>query len=279
MRNLTRAAVCILSTTAMVVAASEAPAATAQTTAICTDIVVVGVHGTGEGPNTVDTSAYSPTLRAVESGAKSVLDSAGVGYDLAGVVYDAPRVDNLGAFFAYKVDTLIAVNAINQRLGGYKGCPSPPDVVLAGYSLGAWSVLEWLREQKTLSKHGAANYLKQVKGVVLFGDPQVNRKEKLDPPGVTVTYKGLAQYTPWAIKGSYPPKVLPNGIEIHSWCAMLDPICGVGYTPPVIDISSPQVQDAINCSEGNGCTHMKYASEGGPAKDAGKWLAEQTLQK
>jgi Cutinase len=282
MSNLTRAAVCFLSATAMVMAAIGAPAATAQAAPICSDVVVVGVHGTGEGPNTFDPSAYSPTLRTVESGAKPVLDSAGVRYDFAGVVYDAPRVDNLSAFFTYKLDTLGAINAINERLGRYKNCPRPPNVVLSGYSLGAWSVLEWLSQQKTLSKHRgkhrAPNYLQQVKGVAIFGDPQFNWEEKLDPPGVIVTHKGLAQYTPWAIKGPYPP-VLPGGVGIQSWCAQMDPICGVGYTLPVIDISSPQVQDAKNCSEGNGCPHMSYAHEGGPATGAGKWLAEQALKK
>lgn len=229
-----------------------------ETAAVCVDVLLLTVHGLGEGPNPEELMEYSPTLAAVEAAfSKDFLeDHPDVLYSMDSVPYAAPDLKTWkGKGEAARISAAkdAAVEALSERYDNrVKGCDRLPVLTLAGFSLGAWAVGDWAQESAPASL---------LAGAALIGDPQYlfTKKSK-------AVWKGLARRSGVGY-GKYPPSSIPS----ESWrmpCNWLDPVCGRGYSG-----AGTQFAAAVGCVD-NGCSHHQYV-DNGKAEEMGEWLSNQ----
>ncbi|TQE36850.1 cutinase family protein [Streptomyces ipomoeae] len=148
------------------------------------------------------------------------------------------------------------VEAVNAAIDDVrKKCPDAK-FVLAGYSLGAWIVDQFLKTTPLQSIVLAA---------ILYGDPQWN--------GAGV--RGIAQsYDGTALSGPYPPLA----DRVQSLCNHHDPICGIGYeaSEKGMEKRAADLGKAIAlAAEGKNCgPHCGYV--GGPTTQGGDFLESRS---
>lgn len=128
-------------------------------------------------------------------------------------------------------------------------------IVLAGYSMGAWIIDDWLTRRSHRSLWSS------IRGVVLYGDPQWKRDANL----------GIARQAPiYSPVDPYPP----DGPIVDRWeslCLPQDPICGEGYA----NGGGRQLADVFRCTVT--CEHMNYSEYGG-GKRGGQFLASTAFK-
>jgi hypothetical protein len=139
-----------------------------------------------------------------------------------------------------------------------------PKIVLAGYSMGAWVIDEWL--------HYHREYWPHIRGVVLYGDPQWYRKDG------DFVYVGLARQLSTKDVGPYPPD--QDYPAWKSYCLIGDAVCGEGYE--LLSEKTIQPIAANDCqSENVPCPHKNYVKDMDGeewTKRGGEFLASKAFQ-
>jgi hypothetical protein len=257
------AVVAVAAALALLQSASVVPSPSAdksRSAPICVDVLFMGVHGLGEGPDE-NYVGQSNTINAIESAFSAYQQQHGTDIvdQISTIKYSAPLPSDLKAKAAIKAAEERAVAAMSKEYNARAaGCPTRPKVVLAGYSLGAWAVDDWVNQFNP----------KLVLGVALLGDPQNLAKEKVK--GTTYTWQGLARrWTDYAIS-PYPNKVLRDTGRLKTWCLPGDPVCGRGFTD-----KKKQLGAALNCTI-SACIHFFYGTSG-KAKEAGNFLGAKAF--
>jgi hypothetical protein len=130
--------------------------------------------------------------------------------------------------------------------------------VLAGYSMGAWVIDDWLDQHPSSWDKIAA--------VRQYGDPGWKHKTKV--PGIVD--KGLTRM----IVDLPEDPAFPSKAHRSQWkttCLWLDPVCGSGFGA----VAQVQLASAAACL-GVKCAHYDYVTK--KAKKGGKWLASKAFR-
>jgi Cutinase len=259
-----------------------------QTT--CADAYFIGAHGVGEGPDG-SSRAISPELYETAlnfDNAKPRQNIVIKAYYLEYPAADPPDItqiattkleDSISMYLSKltsaKNEGLVALG--KQVTDVLRECKNPT-IVLAGYSLGAWVIDEWLSGNKSLWQY--------IKAVEVYGDPLWYRK------GQDGTYQGVAlrfrsqdvetvNQNPY--KNNPPGYPLPLANRWQSLCLSKDPVCGEGYNSDLIS-GAVQMTDFLKCPVFF-CEHLKYAiapgdnrTGYGSTKGGGAFLASQAFQ-
>lgn len=264
-------------------AATGPPAAAATATGTdCGLPVFFGLHGMAEGPSDSNPTG-NPTGNSPE------IDDFGKALNLitgpTRPVYEIPVPYT--TVYASKWDALTAVNAgplTDAVKDGEKrlqhdvddwtaGCQLSQDrIALVGYSMGAWVINKWLKDNP-------GEWIK-ISAVVLYGDPCWNQgadqglaRYTLPPLHLTMT-RGCSP----AANYPYPAPDTTTLVNFTtaSVCLQWDPICGGGYA----NNKGLQLKVAENCKPDSGCTHLDYtfgAPSGGVIYDGAKFVVQHLL--
>jgi predicted esterase len=240
--------------------AAAQPAANSR----CGAPVMFGLHGMGEGP-----SGSDPKLSAEISdfdAAQNIISGA-VLMDF--VPYPTVKPSKWDVLDAINKGPLTkAVKTGESHLQSYvatwaKGCKASKDkIALVGYSMGAWVINEWLKDNP--------KEWRLIKAVVLYGDPCWR-----DGPD-----RGLARFSLFgtcspAKDYPYPAAASKVPFQTESYCLYHDPVCGDGYGSNLVS----QLNDAINCVK-NSCPHLHYtdgAPDGGLLMDGAKFVVQRLM--
>lgn len=272
MRNIKHRA--IAAATALTIAAASSTAASPSASAdsaACPELYVIGVHGAGERATSKDLY-MGPTV--VKFWYKLVQKSAGrITLGHAGVGYAAPDILSLIKETASSKEVANSVRNGSTELARLvkqhlDSCPPASndealdsDIVLVGYSQGAWVVNHFLKNNPTQAT--------QIEGgVLLFGDPQYDSSSNYTHQNgaKTVTGIGLARWGAWLFARPINPYMPlgsdPASKELRGFSAsycfrnllLTDPVCHAGGT---------LVQMLANVP-----AHFMYANKGGPMDQA-----------
>lgn len=250
----------VLLTTA--VPASAAPAAPVASSN-CPAVVLIGLHGTNEGPSKTY-KTKSPEIEAVFKAFKT--DSLALGEDSFKRQEDAyPYVSSkdysLKGIIKVLTTVLNAAGELADAISSYHQLCPDTGFSLVGYSLGAWIINVMLDLNSEV--------FPLIRAVLLIGDPCW-----YNPDG---PYRGLVRYlqltganlycVPF---GDYP---YPSGASfpVQSLCNNKDPICGQGW--PLADIGQ-QLKAAEKCADKK-CTHLDYVGEA--TSEGGQFLADNAF--
>jgi hypothetical protein len=241
-----------------------------QSTAKCPDVYFIGVHGFGEGPDQAgngDCAVVRETWEAFEK----LVKQKGKEVKYHSIWYPAPTdLTNIAGMFQ---DLDIGVQSLDKHIREVlKTCPAQ-NIVLVGYSFGAWVINEWLTKGLD-EQNGNWTFWPQIRAVELYGDPLWSRAGQ-DYKNTPFIYPGLATvipntHSPYVNNPPGPAgKVITLANRWQSRCLKGDPICGEGY-PMVFDPMSHLVQnpqqlpDAVGCANPNTvCEHEKYTKANG----------------
>lgn len=223
--------------------ALPATAASATPPKLCTVPVFFGLHGMAEGPS-LNISTISPEIvsfdhyQNVISGA--VLEQA-VPYTTVYPNLWGEITTTYGALYNGEHNLQNAIQNYRQ------GCrTSQLRIALVGYSMGSWVINDWI-ESHPLE-------WSWIRAVVLYGDPCWVHNGNAT---------GLARGFPNAGLGCMPKKDYPYPLPgentavpflVQSWSFNKDPVTGEGWAGN----RSGQIQAAMNCKPGSGCTHLAY---------------------
>ena len=229
---------------------ASAPAAKAAT---CPSVLVVGLHGVGEGPSPTvpaKSATIEDTFKAVLSDVKHAGQS---GWSVDDVDYQTVPASDFSSPAGVKaVLDVVYKNAVHLEKYLLEPitsvCPGT-EIDLVGYSLGAWIINYMLTTFNTEWSHiGAA---------VFYGDPCWYNSSG--------GYTGMAQYAAGCIpESTYPDPISSRSspFQVLSVCNYHDPICGQGYPPTTIGIIQ-QYLGAKACEHAppgptSSCTHYDY---------------------
>ncbi|MFJ5779778.1 cutinase family protein [Streptomyces sp. NPDC093094] len=254
------AAVLFSSSLTGVIPAQSAPTASPT----CSTIRFIGLKGLNE-----DNDKKSAVLNATWARFKRTSETSGVGTPFRESV-NYPKVAStrlvgdiiLASTFSVVIKPDVAsavdrgVEAINVAIDNVrKKCPDA-NFVLAGYSLGAWVVDQFLKTTPLPSIVLAA---------ILYGDPQWNGG---GVRGIAQTYHGTA------LPGPYPPLA----DRVQSLCNHQDPICGVGYAASKAGMAKRAAdlrKTIARAAQGKNCgPHCGYV--GGPTTRGGDFLESKS---
>ncbi len=248
---------------ATAVPVSAAPAAPVAASTGCPAAVLIGLHGTNEGPSETY-KKKSPEIEAVFKAFTT--DAKALGEDSFKAQEDGyPFVSSKDYSVKGIKKVLTTVRRAARQLADaissyHQLCPGT-GFSLVGYSLGAWVI------NVMLDIH--SRVFPFIKAVLLIGDPCW-----YNPAG---PYRGLVRYVqligvdlhcvPF---GNYP---YPSGssFPVQSLCNNKDPICGQGW--PLSDIKQ-QFDAAGKCADKK-CTHLDYV--GGATSEGGQFLADNAF--
>jgi hypothetical protein len=227
----------------------------------CGDVLFIGVHGSIEGPDKTNNPNLpnSPVIvetcdafekQAVERGRQidaELLDYTSPASFSDFAIEAVPFLSSLEEAGRTKLDERIQVS-----LGA---CPAR-EIVLAGYSFGAWIIDDWL------SRPENSGFLPRIRGVQLYGDHPLLRRH--DPISGFV-HEGLVRRIGQAVSPDpYTSAPLgPPGLtdRWESFCLQMDPVCGEGYPNPPITLEF-QLVAAYKCTDTmTHCEHLKYARD------------------
>ncbi|WP_334492696.1 cutinase family protein [Streptomyces sp. B21-102] len=200
------------------------------------------------------TTDVAPTHHTLEYPSMSVADLA---ENWAGVTANLERNFN-SSNQAGVAEIGHEVARATKRCGGTQ-------IVLAGYSQGAWVIDLYVRQAKI--RHPEA--LKKIAAVELYGDPQWDH----DSNGRGLARIASQYVSAWKLSGDYPG----FGDRIQSLCANKDPICGDGYKPVSGVVSWAQGVDAIKCVTDSECGHYLYKPTS--TSQGGNFLASKVYPK
>jgi Cutinase len=226
----------------------------------CPDVMVIAARGSGEAPS--DWRHLPAYTSDQYHGAGETLYSLygalqrgdqGLTFSLAPVVYRADNVSdllNLSHPGRYLTDAGMGAQGIALDIQNTDAaCGRTVRYILAGYSLGAWTVHDALNE---LSRR----QLGEIAGVALFGDPKFQPHQSIVRDFENQdTYHGIAYY---AIDQS--DNGIPRALVVHtgSWCLPQDPVCQFQYNHP-----KRWAHEAQLCANGSGaCAHFQYPTDG-----------------
>lgn len=241
----------VLATSAL--PASAAAARSSAPSSCDTTPVFFGVHGMGEGPDPTNSSLGLSTLIGDLDDAQNNLSGAvlvePVSYH-ATALTDLLTIKNFSNAFTKAVQG--GENALQGALTSYTaGCTvSQDDIVLVGYSMGAWVINKWLMQHH--------KEWKMIKGMLLYGDPC----------SISGSDEGLARaygYPGCMPAKSYPAPVSGSSfkIPVEDWCASLDPVCGAGFGAVGNAVNLGLQDGAVAaCLTPLGCPHFAYWSDG-----------------
>jgi cutinase len=217
---------------------------------VCADTYFIGMHGTAEGPdgqNQILSQVIGETWEnfydlATELG-KNV---KGYAIEYHAPVWQAPISG---------VNAGRGSVALNEHVLKIEESCAAPSIVLAGYSLGAWAINNWLSEHE--DRWG------QILAVELYGDPLWYRLVPNGTRGGLARRAGLLLATDLYENDVSGPGALYD--RVQSRCLDLDPICGEGWD--ALHFGN-QLSIAVHCGASPDlCEHEKYASE--PIKGQG----------
>jgi Cutinase len=240
----------------------------AAASAACPAAEIIGVHGTGEGPSSTD-STDSPEIKATF--AAFAADEQKLNEHGARLEYYSYPTVSFSDYLPANWPTLGATidddaAQLETELKSFSSsCPDTP-ISLVGYSLGALLINDMLGSYDNEWNH--------IDAVELYGDPCW-----YNPHG---GYRGLAQYAAAAgIRlGCFPQKAYPYRLvspagfpfAVQSLCISGDPICGQGWPPQAI---GGQIIAATLCPLDR-CPHLDYS--GVSADDGANFLAEDAFK-
>jgi Cutinase len=246
-------------------AAAASPGAAAGSSCDTTP-VFFGLHGMGEGP-----SATKPLQK---DWSKLIIDFDQAQNAISGAVLDAPvsyptiNVTDLSVLdLANQGAVTKGVNAgeknLQSDLATYtKGCKVSQDkIALIGYSMGALVINKWMVDHRS--------EWPMVKAVVLYGDPcwvYKSTKGLARIFGVPTCGLDLSYPYPW------PSDLVP--FKVESWCANLDPVCGLG-----LNGGKGQLTAALKCAVSY-CHHFDYTLGGAnnySIKNGAKFVVQQLI--
>jgi pimeloyl-ACP methyl ester carboxylesterase len=220
------------------------PTAHASTMEECNDVpVIYFVHGIEEGPNVAHPQlSQSPTL---ETFADDLRGSTGISYRTVADVYPAASVFNIpGTWDTYMNDGERNLQSDITYWNDHT-CSGERQIALVGYSMGAWVIDKWLKDNP------AEWY--EVSSVVLFGDPCWVRGYN---EGLTRLFLfdygcGPTQDYP------YPAARVP--FPIYSFSLNKDPVSGQGFSGGLTVLNADrQLASAVACISPVTCPHLDY---------------------
>ena len=235
----------------------------------------LGMHGMGEGPSTTHPNVSVTIaetrdvfLRDMEEKYHKVAYGGVLAYPSVSFVDWSQGPPILAALAAEKAGEDVLKDAIDNQT-----C-ADPKFVLAGYSMGAWVVGNFLVNNPS--------YVPRIKAVMLYGDPNRYRYPEGKTKGKTY-YQGLVQW--WNARPTKDYPVSPD--RTLSICLDKDPLCGEGYPNTVgssrHDITKgSQTRDSALCVTTK-CEHLKYIRDKPDTKEqdgygltdlGGRFLAE-----
>lgn len=253
---------------------SVVPTPAAKAASTCPSVLVVGLHGVGEGPSPT-VPAKSTTIEDTFKAAIRAATNAGVtGWAIDDVDYQTVPASDFSSAAGVKA-VLDVVYKTAVHLEKYllepitRVCPGT-EIDLVGYSLGAWIINYMLTTFNTEWSHiGAA---------VFYGDPCWYNSSG--------GYTGMARYAGGCIpESTYPDPISRSSspFQVLSVCNYHDPICGQGYPPTPTGIIQ-QYLGAKACEHAppgptSSCTHYDYTygypSSGSTVK-GGQFLFDYT---
>lgn len=257
-----------------VFAVSEPASATAEKAPSCPRVLVIGLHGAGEGPSANEPKAKkSPTIqttfKAFENEVKK-LPNDGTSHDYQLKWFSYPTVPG-GDLHSVKGLKNAVHTIANTATKLYDYVASRVDpcasrgtntlVSVVGYSMGAWVINVALTNHYYMA--GLLNL------VLLEGDPcwsklsdqSAGLTQRAQEARVQLGCLSADVYPDFGFATPYYPRAL---------CASKDPVCGEGFS--VLTLKQ-QLDAAKKCSPSNGCPHFAYPKDGEAAK-GGKWLAD-----
>lgn len=255
-----------LSATAALALGTLVPASAASAAPkLCSIPAFLGLHGMAEGPS-LQVAQISPELSSFDAAQNAI--SGKVAFDpvpYTTVYANAwDLVGTAGTTYGALLNGEINLQAAIKNLR--QGCTTAEThIALVGYSMGAWVINDWIMSHP-LERDW-------IRAVVLYGDPCWVHDGHAT---------GLARGFPNAGFGCMPkadyPYPLPTGtaatpFAVQSWSAYKDPVTGEGWAGNRVG----QIQAAINCTPGSGCTHLSYT--GSSAIRAGAQFVVNQLTK
>ena len=225
----------------------------------CPNVMVIAARGSGDPPsNWTNLSSYTKAANDYGAGqpphtlyTQLVAARPDLRFSLAPVVYPADSVTLLAKHPSqYLMDAQLgASNIIADIQHTDAFCSHPIRYILAGYSLGAWTVHVATYELNSTQ-------LGEIAGVALFGDPkfvplqQIVRDYKLSD-----TNFGVAALTVDRGVNGVPSALVPM---TGSWCFPDDPVCQVLSDTPT------WLAELALCAK-QLCSHFNY-----PGTETGK---------
>ena len=219
----------------------------------CVNAHFIGVHGTLEGPDALNLVPF----------VSKVIDETWKNFYGLAKERGEDNVKGCALDYAGSLENLLAgaVDPGVEELDEYirdeilKVCPTQ-SIVLAGYSLGAWIIDDWLRRNKDVWPNIVA--------VELYGDPLWHRAGNAYLGGPIVSYDGVARLLGLhlGVLRDRPDPYMDNqqgpvGLSDRwqSRCLHGDPICGEGYR----DTRPQRTDTVLRCMPDADCKHKKYA--------------------
>ena len=220
------------------------PAAAATT---CPPITFVGVHGLGEGPENSET--INQTRLAYTTWAAAHGHPGATSFAVANYPRQSAWSFVVGRGHLIDAATRAVGTAVSQAR---QACPSTR-FVLAGYSLGAWAIDNFLAG-------GAGQAAGRIDGIALYGDPWLFRG---GDRGLARIWRGDA--------GSYPqfPAIT------RTVCVDHDPVCGAGYDTDAAAQALRVLLGGSTCGRGGVRPHLCYRTSA--AQRGGTFLAEKAF--
>lgn len=232
-------------TTLVAITESQASAST------CTDIIFVGVRGSGEAPGLGGTiqdtyNAFATKTWRTKSNYALIYPAAPVPVVTRGV--------SIPAFVSSVNQGSSAL--VNYLISQRNQCPTQ-QIVISGYSQGALVVDEGLRSLP-------ADILSRVRAIALYGDPRFNPTFSGDVGTFARNDKGiLSSFLPSFGATQYLPTPVSN--NARSYCVAYDPVCNYS----VVSLS--------NCLWiARVCAHSRYIALG-YTRQGGEFLASRVI--
>jgi hypothetical protein len=227
---------------------------TAAAEAACPSMEVVGVRGSGQ------TQGFgSPVEQVVAqinlqtSRAHMPADFKAIDYRAIDVNWWKPNyyVHSRGSYKDSVKTGYAALLAYIKYYVHHNPCGGTTYVYLAGYSQGAQVVADVYQNQQYNQSSSPAHRLtkaekSRIKGVVLFGDPRFNGRQRgsVNAGTFRADRYGIDNF----VLGFYAPRRVfgSDGENVQSYCADGDPVCN--YTS----------RGAVSCGVHNDCAHYHY---------------------
>lgn len=205
----------------------------------CSPVAFLGVRGTGEN---LDASQYNmgEVVSRTYNQFQTQMQQSGIPVLGEGLAY--PTVSfpsNLQDLKNYLSQVDQDTTLLTYDLAGLEGACPGTQIVLAGYSLGAWLIQSVLSGNTSPDSH--------IKAVILYGDP-------LFDPGASYAQGKDPTLSGIVGKQDLPSWISPN--NIRSYCLLGDPICN--FSLGNVSNCTPMVST---------CPHLHYDDVVGDASN------------
>ncbi len=221
----------------------------------CPDVMVIAARGSGDPPSDwTNLPGYTKAANDYGAGKPAYtlytqLEAARpVRFSLAPVVYPADNVTLLAKSPSlYLMDAQLGASNIVADIEHTDAfCSRPVRYILAGYSLGAWTVHVATHELNSTQRG-------EIAGVALFGDAKFIPLQKIVRDfKIADAYFGLAALTVDRGYNGVPSALVP---KTGSWCFPDDPVCQVLPTPVT------WLAELALCAK-QLCAHFDYPRQG-----------------